>query len=312
MPSGNIDYPKPGETTRVDKTEILNTEATLHDGGVLVKVIALSIDPYLRSRMHDPNTPFESYLWYNMDAEQAAQLRVIKNDEKLPWSTYLGVLGMPGQTAYIGWKQYSQAKKGETVFVTSAAGAVGSFVVQLAKAQGLTVIASAGSDDKVEFVQDIGADVGLENGIDIYWDNVGSEMVDAALQAMNNFGRIICCGAIASYNTPNRYGIKNMHQVVEKRLTFNGFIMNDLAKDYLPDFYKTYPRMVASGKIKHREQLYYGFDGAEQALADIQKGENIAKPVVMILDEEGSKASLPNGGTTGITSRDGTLSANES
>jgi len=131
-------------------------------------------------------------------------LTAIENPYNLPWSLFIGVLGMPGKTAYMAWKEYSQAKKGETLFVSTGAGPVGSLVIQIAKSQGLKVIASAGSDEKVKFMKEIGADVAFnyktekttdilakEGPIDIYWDNVGGETLEAALDAANTFARFI-------------------------------------------------------------------------------------------------------------------------
>lgn len=149
------------------------------------------VDPVLERSAHLPASAFAQYfIRPSFDG-----FRVLENKEGLPWSVYVGVAGMPGQTAYSAWKEYAKVQKGDVVFVTAASGPVGSFVVRLAKADGLKVIASAGSDEKCEFVKSLGADVvfnykttktadvlAKEGPINIFWDNVGGESLDAALQ----------------------------------------------------------------------------------------------------------------------------------
>ncbi|KAJ7081272.1 hypothetical protein C8R44DRAFT_895143 [Mycena epipterygia] len=218
-------YPIPGETTVCDTSETIDPETVSLNGGFLLKTLVLSVNPYMRGSMRSSDIP--SYLVAfkigfkamasgsccdlrtrtsrldNMFTAQnfeysillnATGLTFLEKDHKLPWTVYVGVAGMPGmvrypgQTAYMGWKEYSHAKKifGETVFVTTGAGPVGSMVIQLAKRDGLKVIASAGSEEKVQFMKDIGADVvfnykttdtrevlAREGPIDVYWDNVG-------------------------------------------------------------------------------------------------------------------------------------------
>ncbi|KIJ29059.1 hypothetical protein M422DRAFT_784418 [Sphaerobolus stellatus SS14] len=331
VPTG---YPVPGETTRIDTNEKIDLDAPLN-GGVLIKVVVVAIDPYLRGRMRDasiksyappfllgepitnfgvglvirsenPNFKQGDRVYGTFEFQKyvikhdTSNLIVLKNEEKLPWTAYLGVCGMPGQTAYIGWKLYAQAKKGETVFVTTAAGPVGSNVVQIAKSEGLKVIASAGSDEKVEFIKSLGADVvfnykkkdtlealkELGHGIDIYWDHVGGKMLEDALSAMNDFGRIVVCGAIAGYNNDKPYAISNLHYVLTKRLTMHGFIVLDLLKDHIQEFYSEYPKRITSGQVKHHEQIYKGLEGAEQALLDTLKGDNQGKPVAVLSEED--------------------------
>ncbi|KAH7885192.1 hypothetical protein F5I97DRAFT_1344729 [Phlebopus sp. FC_14] len=136
----------------------------------------------------------------------------LAKEENVPWSAYIGAAGLPGQTAYCGWKEYAYPKK--VAFVSTGAGAVGSLVVQLAKRDGLKVIASAGSDDKVQFMKDLGADVAFnykttstsevlkkEGPIDIFWDNVGGETFEAALEAAASQARFLECGMISGYNS---------------------------------------------------------------------------------------------------------------
>ncbi|KAG6887241.1 hypothetical protein C0992_013193 [Termitomyces sp. T32_za158] len=217
-------------------------------------------------------------------------LIMIENKEKLPWSVYVGVAGMSeiscgmgdtGQTAYYGWKEYSKAKNGEVAFVTAGGGSVGSLVIQLAKLDGLKVIASAGSAEKVAFMKNIGADVAFnykttdtaqvlerEGPIDVYWDNVGGQTLDTALEKANVGARFI-----------------NLMQVVAKRITIQGFPFDDLQDKYQKEFYATIPEKLKSGKIKHKEEVTEGLDKVGEVILRVQKGENKAKAVVKVADE---------------------------
>ncbi|KAJ3999475.1 hypothetical protein F5050DRAFT_1737935 [Lentinula boryana] len=253
IPTG---YPIPGKTTVYDTTSTIDLENEPLDGSVLVKTLVLSVDPYLRGKMRAPErqsyTPpfFVGEPLYNFGvgkvvrSENSAfkagdhvygvldfaeyfvpkditKLEVIAREPTLPYSVYVGAAGMPGQTSYYGWKEFAKAKAGEVVFVTTAAGPVGSIVVQLAKQDGLKVIASAGTDEKVKFCKEIGADVAFnykttntthvlakEGPIDIYWDNVGGPTLEAAIANTALQARIIICGYISQYNGEEDYGIK--------------------------------------------------------------------------------------------------------
>ncbi|KAJ3544722.1 hypothetical protein NMY22_g2672 [Coprinellus aureogranulatus] len=326
-------YPEPGKTVVYDESENIDLDTvSIPDGGFLVKTLYLSVDPYMRGRMRKPEVksyspPFvigqplnghgvgvvlksknpefkEGAHVYGIFAHQAytvyphkAGLIVLDNKENLPWSYYVGVCGMPGKTAYHAWHEYSQAKKGETVFVTAGAGPVGSFVIQLAKLDGCKVIASAGSDEKVEFMKSIGADVAFnykktntlevlekEGGIDIYWDNVGGETLDAALEAAHVNARFIECGMISGYNTGGAPITKGI-QIVAKSISMHGFIVSRLEHKYDEKFYKEIPKLVAEGKLKYREQVYDGLQKVGDAIADVQKGLNKAKAVIKVADE---------------------------
>uniref|UniRef100_A0A8H8CGT4 Enoyl reductase (ER) domain-containing protein n=1 Tax=Psilocybe cubensis TaxID=181762 RepID=A0A8H8CGT4_PSICU len=324
-------YPEPGKTTVYDDSQVIDTAHVELNGGFLVKILELSIDPYMRGRMRDPSV--ESYA----SAFQIGQphgigvvirsenpevkkgdhlhglfehqnyvvrknlegLQVVQNPNNLPWSTFIGALGMPGMTAYTGWKEFSHSKRGETAFVTAGAGPVGSMVIQLAKLDGLRVIASAGSEDKVKFLKEIGVDVAFnyktcntaeilakEGPIDIYWDNVGGESLEAALDAANVDGRFIECGFISAYNDPNGVPVRNLANVFAKSLSLNGFIVTRLQDKYFDEFYKTIPPLVASGKIKHKEEVWEGLDKVGEFILAVQKGKNTAKAVIHVGDEE--------------------------
>ncbi|KAF8965858.1 hypothetical protein BDZ97DRAFT_2074402 [Flammula alnicola] len=342
-------YPEPGKTTVYDASQTIDPDTVPLNGGFLVKTLELSIDPYMRGRMRAPekksySPPFPlgqplaghgvgvivrsenpqikpgdhvygilEHQHYSVKKD-LTMLQIFENPNKLPWSTFVGVLGMPGQTAFMAWKEYAHAKKGETVFVTTGAGPVGScvftrciknqthgfrrLVIQLAKLDGLKVIASAGSEEKVKFMKEIGADVAFnykttstvevlekEGPIDIYWDNVGGEILEAALDAANINARFIECGMISGYNTEHPTPIRNLFNVVGKSISIHGFIVGRLVPKYGADFYATIPPKVASGEIKHREDVYNGLEKVGDVILAVQKGTNKAKAVIHVADE---------------------------
>ncbi|KAI0045916.1 alcohol dehydrogenase [Auriscalpium vulgare] len=331
IPTG---LPEPGKHTAHDTSRTIDLENEPLHGGFLVKTLILSIDPYMRVKMRDASiksyspayaigeplygygigrvlrsessalkpgdhiygalTPHEEY-FVRQDPEQ---FEVLKNEYNLPLSLFVGVLGMPGQTAYVGWKEFSKAKPGETAFVTTAAGAVGSFVIQLAKLDGLKVIASSGSDEKAAFAKAVGADVSFnykkdstkdvldrEGPIDVYWDNVGGETLDLALAAAKDYARIIECGMSSQYNASELYGIKNALFFVTKSLSLNGFIVYKIFHKYASDFYREVPKLVKDGKIKYEEHLKRGLDLVGEGLRDALDGRNQGKVVIVVADD---------------------------
>ncbi|KAJ7205431.1 alcohol dehydrogenase [Mycena pura] len=224
-------------------------------------------------------------------------LTFLERDPKLSWTVYVGAAGMPGKTAYMGWKEFSQAKKGETAFITTGAGPVGSMVIQLAKLDGLKVIVSAGSEEKVQFMKTIGADVAFnykttdtrevlarEGPIEIYWDNVGGDILDAALEHANIFGRFLMCGMISGYNTGYE-PIKNMHLTFGKSLTFNGIHVLRLNDKYEAEFYSTVPTLLANGEMKYTEEVHQVLESVGEAILRVQKGTNTAKAVIVVAEE---------------------------
>ncbi|KAF9547766.1 alcohol dehydrogenase [Agrocybe pediades] len=328
-------YPVPGENIVYDTSEKIDLDNVPLNGGILLKTLEVSVDPYMRGRMRDAS--IESYVDafelngsitgfgvavvvrsessevkegdYVSGMIQYQNYSIVKdlkstnlskfvNSEKLPLSTYIGVLGMPGKTAFMAWKEYSKSKKGETAFVSTGAGPVGSLVIQLAKMDGLKVIGSAGSADKVQFMKECGADVAFnykkenvadvlkrEGPIDIYWDNVGGETLEAALDASRLNGRFIECGMISEYNSKEGAPIRNLYQTIAKSLSIHGFIQWRLEAKHNEDFYKTIPPLVANGTIKHQEQVFHGLDKVGDVILAVQKGENTAKAVVHVADE---------------------------
>lgn len=227
-------------------------------------------------------------------------LRKIMGTHGLPLSYYIGFLGMPGATSFEGLYEIGQPKKGETIFISSAAGAVGQVVGQLAKIEGLTVIGSVGSQDKVDYVRSLGVDAVFNykeertldalqrlapQGIDLYWDNVGGEILEAALEVINTHGRIIACGSISGYNSKpeDRYGVKNMFYVVTKHLRMKGFIVDLSPPKYKAALDQLVPLFV-EGKIQGREDIYQGIEKGPEALVGIFKGQNFGKAILKIAD----------------------------
>ncbi|KAF8558790.1 alcohol dehydrogenase [Imleria badia] len=329
IPTG---YPIPGQTTVYDTTQTIDLENVPLNGGFLLKTLVLSIDPYMRGRMRDAsvksyissfklgqpldnygvglvlrseNSAFEAgdhlygrlpFQEYSIQAEPHGFSK-IENEHKLPWSVFVGAAGMPGQTAYCAWKEYAQAKKGEVAFITAGAGAVGSLVVQLAKRDGLKVIASAGSDDKVAFMKEIGADVvfnykttktsevlAKEGPIDVFWDNVGGETLDAALDAAARYARFIECGMISNYNgTP--YPVMNLTNILTREIKLYGFVVTSILPKHRNAFYKELPALLASNELVFKEDLTRGLEGAGEAILAVQKGTNNGKSVVVVAEQ---------------------------
>ncbi|KAL7308992.1 hypothetical protein PS15m_011131 [Mucor circinelloides] len=240
---------------------------------------------------------FAEYVQVN--AQYAKHAYVVRNDAKsngLPLSHYVGVLAMPGMTAYYGLNEIGKPKKGETLYVSAAAGAVGQLVGQFGKAQGLYVVGSAGSDEKVEYLKSIGFDDAFnykngdieENlrktcpkGIDVYFEGVGGKMLDAVLAVANNFARIIACGMISQYNLAKPEPLYNSMYIVSKRIKFDGFIIMD-HMDFEETFLKEVTPLLVSGEVKYKEDIVKGIDNVPQALIDVLTGKNFGKMVCTI------------------------------
>ena len=227
---------------------------------------------------------------------------LMKIDANLaPIQAYLGTVGMPGLTAYYGLLEIGKPKEGETVFVSAASGAVGSIVCQIAKLKGCYVVGSAGSDGKVSWLleeagvdaafnykktDDIIAEVGKKcpNGIDVYYENVGGVHLEAAIEHMNQFGRIVMCGMIDMYNaTAPVPGPPNLASVIGKQLTMQGFIVAE-HYDMLMQFYGDLGKWIADGKIKWKETIIEGIENAPRAFIGLFKGENFGKMIVKVGD----------------------------
>ncbi|CAO3588452.1 unnamed protein product [Absidia cylindrospora] len=324
------EYPVIGEHLTVKKSEF-DLDAPLNDGEFIVKSLVLSVDPYMRLLMHDGDSPayplhepitgatmklviqsksslypnqsyvsgVGSYEEYTKLTDQVAKANgiVVRNDAKtndIPLSYYLGVLGMPGFTAYVGLNKIGEIKKGETIYISSAAGAVGQVAGQMAKAQGLRVVGSAGSDEKVAYLKEIGFDGAFNykthdtdakltelcpDGIDVYFENVGGKMLEIVLTHLNAFGRIICCGMISQYNSTKPEKSGNLINIVSKRIKCQGFLVYDYL-DLEPQFLEQVTQMILDKKIKYQESHTKGIEKTPEALLDILHGRNFGKQVV--------------------------------
>jgi NADPH-dependent curcumin reductase CurA len=306
------------------------TEAELPppgDGQVLVRNAFMSVDPYMRGRMNDARSyvpPFQlgqpleggavgeviesrapglsagdlvtsNRGWRDFFVADARELRRV--DRTVPPSMYLGALGMTGLTAWVGLNLV-EAKAGDRVFVSAAAGAVGSVAGQLAKLRGCHVVGSAGSPEKVRvLVEELGFDAAFNykdgpvgeqlkthapEGIDVYFDNVGGDHLEAALAAMRVHGRIAACGSISGYNAESAAaGPRNMVLIVGKRLTIRGFIVLDWLPQ-VPQFLDDVAPHVRDGRLRVKETVVDGLDNAPQAFIDLLRGANVGKMIVRL------------------------------
>jgi NADPH-dependent curcumin reductase CurA len=216
-----------------------------------------------------------------------------------PVQAYLGTLGMPGLTAYCGLLEIGKPLEGETVFVSAASGAVGSIVCQIAKLKGCRVIGSAGSDEKVAWLEkEAGVDAAFNyktredladtlgklcpEGIDIYYENVGGRHLEAALEHMNTHGRLVMCGMIDQYNaTKPPPGPSNLGYVVSKQLKMQGFLVIEFMHK-MPRFYDDMGQWISAGKIRWRETVLQGIEKAPQAFMGLFKGQNVGKMIVKL------------------------------
>ncbi|MFI1100209.1 NADP-dependent oxidoreductase [Streptomyces melanogenes] len=300
------------------------------EGRILVRNLFMSVDPYMRGRMNDVKSyvpPFQ--LDKPMDGGAVGEV-VASNDERFavgdhvlhglgwreyadldakhatkvdaslaPLSSYLGVLGMTGLTAYAGLFDVASFKEGDAVFVSGAAGAVGSQVGQMARLKGASrVIGSAGSDEKVKWlVEELGFDAAFNykngpvrdqlraaapDGIDVYFDNVGGEHLEAAISSLNVHGRATICGMIAGYNdTEPTPGPRNMAMIIGKRLRLQGILVGDHAA-LQPQFVQEVAGWIASGELKYGETVVEGIDNGVEAFLGMLRGENTGKMVVSL------------------------------
>ncbi|KAG5728702.1 Zinc-type alcohol dehydrogenase-like protein PB24D3.08c [Termitomyces sp. T112] len=260
---------------------------------------AYTVQPYIEGRV-----AFDLKEWapHTFDMDSLA-LQVVPNPNGLyPLSKYISLLGTPGLTGFVGFNGLVEAKPGDTIFVSSGASGVGSMVVQLAKLEGMKVIASAGSDSKVEYVRSLGADVVFnykkesyesvlqQHGpIHVFWDNVGGEALDAALEALLPRSRAIACGVVSSDNVPpeERYRLKNSHLIMKKRLDVRGFIVPEFIPQYFGKFMEQVPALMAQGKLKSEEYATNGIQNAPQALIDmlLGGGNAVGKPIIVVAKE---------------------------
>jgi NADPH-dependent curcumin reductase CurA len=299
------------------------------DGQFLVRNHYLSLDPYMRGRMSEAKSyakPVElgevmvggavgevvssrhpkfkagemvvgTFGWQLYATSDGAGVRKI-TDRSLPLSAYLGVVGMPGVTAYIGLLDIGQPKSGETVVVSAAGGAVGGVVGQIAKIHGCRVVGIAGGPEKCRYVvEELGFDACVDykagrlwedvkeatpQGIDVYFDNVGGEILDTVLRRMNPFGRIPLCGVISQYNATQPYGVKNTRSLLINRIKLQGFLVFDYSARW-PAVTKELAQWVSEGKIKYRETVAEGLRNAPEAFIGMLAGKNFGKQIVKLI-----------------------------
>jgi NADPH-dependent curcumin reductase CurA len=291
------------------------------DGEVLVKNLWLSLDPYMRGRMSDTRSYVKGVdIGEVMVGQTVGQVIESKNEKlkvgdhvltqlgwqlygttkeavkvdgsRVPLSYYLGMLGMPGLTAYFGLKELGQPKAGETVVVSAASGAVGSVVGQLAKIWGCRAVGIAGGPEKCAYVKDeLGFDECFDyragklreqlKDIDVYFDNVGGEILDTALARMKLFGRVVVCGTISDYNATDPYRVRNWRAILVNRLKVQGMIVFDWKERY-GEALKALAGYYATGKLKTRESVVEGLAAAPQGLIALLKGGNFGKQLVKL------------------------------
>ncbi|QDS70786.1 hypothetical protein FKW77_004225 [Venturia effusa] len=230
----------------------------------------------------------------------------LENPHNLDPRIFIGALGMPGLTAWSSLYEIGQPKKGETIFISAASGAVGQLVGQLAKHEGLTVIGSVGSDQKLAYIiKELGFDGGFNykkekpaealkrlapGGLDIYYENVGGEQLQAALDHMKPFGRIVACGMISQYNLKpeESYAIKNVMAFVAKRIKMQGFIVSDanMGPKYAKDHQEKLQAWIADGSFKTLQSVTKGIDNAVDGFLGMLRGDNFGKAVLEIADLE--------------------------
>ncbi|MFK0570073.1 NADP-dependent oxidoreductase [Endozoicomonas sp.] len=300
------------------------------EGEVLVKNNWMSVDPYMRGRMIDRESyiaPFAlgkvldggaigeviesnnpAFSVGSKVAHMSGWREYFISDGKdlqplpaspIPEQAFLGVLGMPGMTAYTGLLTIGELKKGDNVFVSAASGAVGSIVCQIAKLKGCYVVGSVGSDVKAEYLkhelgvdavinykesQDLTADLAkaCPNGIDVYFENVGGAHLEAALNVMNDHGRIAVCGMIDQYNATEPVpGPTNLGQIIVKKLKLQGFIVFEHWDNY-PTFVQQMGQWIQEGTISYKETVYQGIESAPEAFIGLFTGKNTGKMLVKL------------------------------
>ncbi|RFU30191.1 hypothetical protein B7463_g6128, partial [Scytalidium lignicola] len=273
-----------------------------------ISTVVLSSSPFYKPGDVITGTQnFEEYSIIPVHDGSQSTLGVIKKLENplgLDPKLFLGALGMSGLTAYSSFYEIGKPKKGETIFISAASGAVGQIVGQLAKREGLRVLGSVGNDQKLKFIkEELGFDDGFNyktenvedalkrmapDGIDIYYDNVGGEQLDAAYLALNNFGRIVSCGNISqtSLKPEDQYRYKNVQVVIGKRLTIRGFIVTDkeFGEAYGKEHQENMQKWIKSGEIVVKMSVTEGIDNAAEGLIGMLKGDNFGKALLKIAD----------------------------
>lgn len=297
-------------------------------GEVQVRNLWMSVDPYMGNRLYDrPNyiapyrldhpldggavgevvdstvpefapgdLVFSQYGW--REAFNAKPQRLTKLEGDLPPQAHLGIAGVTGMTAYIALYRIARLQPGETVYISAAAGAVGSAACQMAKIDGCRVIGSAGGPDKQRFLEALGVDVAIDykaepnlsaalaaaapEGLNVYLDNVGGDHLEAALDNMAEFGRIAVSGMIGDYGEERRPGPSNLFMLVAQRVRMEGFLLNDHAAAIREEFIAKLTGWIAEGRIESRETVHNGIEEAPRAFLDLFAGKNFGKMLVKL------------------------------
>ena len=325
-----------GLPSNEDFSFINSSIPTPNEHEIVVRTLFLSVDPYMRGRMNDAKSyiaPFElnkviaggvvaevvesksndfkqgdivtghlNWSEYSLANEQAVR----KIDPNIaPISTHLGILGMPGLTAYFGLLDIGKPQAGETVVVSGAAGAVGSAVGQIAKIKGAKVVGIAGSDEKIDYlINELGFDAAvnykkdsftkdltnaLPDGVDVYFDNVGGVVSDAVMKSLNRNSRISVCGAISSYNSEGKdVGPRIQTTLIKNSTLMQGFTVGNYMNDFdvaAADLGK----WVQEGKLKYEETIVDGFENTPEAFIGLFKGTNLGKQLVKVADPTDKK-----------------------
>ncbi len=301
----------------------------LKDGEVLLKTLYMSVDPYMRGRITGIKTYADPILvgdvmlggsvgqviqskssafqpgdfgvgfwgWREYGVESAKSLQKL-NPAMAPVSLALGLLGMPGMTAYFGFLDICNPKQGETVVVSGAAGAVGSVVGQIAKIKECRTVGIAGGDDKIAYLKDLGFDAAFNykttqdytaklkelcpQGIDCYFDNVGGSITDAVFPLLNNFARVSICGQISQYNLEKpEPGPRLLTYLLIKQARVEGFIVTRFASRFREGF-EQMAKWLSEGKLKYHEQIVDGFENTPKAFIGMLQGENTGKMLVKV------------------------------
>lgn len=304
------------------------------DGQVVIRTRYLSLDPYMRGRMSDapsyappvevgavmvggtvgevvasrapdlaPGDVVLAYTgWQQYGVARASSVRKLDPAAGVPVTTALGVLGMPGFTAYAGLTQIARPRSGETVAVAAASGPVGATVGQLARIMGARAVGIAGGAAKVEYLRSVGFDAAVDHrsasfaadlaaatpdGIDVYFENVGGHVWDAVFPRLNQFARVPVCGLVASYNATSLPAGPDhlpalMSAILRKSLTVRGFIQTEFARDLMPEFLKRATAWVRDGALQYREDIVDGLENAPEAFIGMLEGRNFGKLLVRV------------------------------
>ncbi|HVU29471.1 MAG TPA: NADP-dependent oxidoreductase [Sphingomicrobium sp.] len=319
---------RPQGTPTADNFELKEFELpALGDGMIRVRNQWLTVDPYMRGRMNDVKSyvpPFEldqpmeggaigkveesnaegfapgdlvlHFAGWRDEAVVPARTATKLPDLGAEPQQFLGILGTTGATAYFGLLDAASAKEGDIVFVSAAAGAVGSAVVQIAKAKGMTVIGSAGGPEKCEYVRSLGADQVIDyraapilqglraaagDGIDVYFDNVGGSHLDAALAVARNNARFAICGMIEGYNRTEPTALRFLPRVIAARIRLQGFLVFDY-HSRMDEFYRDMARWLKEGAVTAKETIVDGLEHMPDAFLGLFKGENVGKMLVRL------------------------------